>query len=163
MRTKDYIRLCKDEEPLRAHLRLIRPSTQDLAEHLAKTIIPQHPDGYTFDVRRWRCRTFVGSAYLTCLWGFEQRFETLPTAQQILPWVERAAPLLQDPGKYAGGWRNEADGKYYLDLAVLCIGRDAAEQFAAICRQRAIYHPASGQELPVNWPLWHARVSRVAA
>ncbi|MBM4103128.1 MAG: hypothetical protein FJ263_03635 [Planctomycetes bacterium] len=135
--TLDVIERCHTEE-----LTLFPHSVGKLASYIAKVVIPANPDGFTIDPETLQTPAFHKSVFLVSRKDREQRFYTRPGLMEVASWLRRNGDILYRPGHYIGGWRD--NGIFFLDVTLSIRGMFAALNAAYANRQRAIYHPFSG-------------------
>lgn len=128
------------------------PFLWDLAEHIGEEVCPRNPSGFTFSPWSWGEPRFNADDYVVSLANAELCTREMPTSGRIFIWLQRVWRELMLPGRTIGGWLNPADGHYYLDINRTVRGERAAIILGRRERQQAIYHPTTGQCLPVVWP-----------
>lgn len=123
-----------------------------LARIITQEVIMQHPDGFTFNPRKNVCLPLGLNTnpdiYVASIAGHELRLPGSPTEEEVAGWLHHRLDLLSCKGKFIGGWPFNAE--HYLDVSVLVRGEQNAFAFARANHQRAIFHPATGQSIPVE-------------
>jgi hypothetical protein len=120
-------------------------TTRSLAEEIHDRL--NMAGGCTLDPRSGRA---VGSvdAYAVSLPGYEARFASCPSVQQIERYLARhAADWAENRAIYVGAWRDDATGQHCLDLSELIGDRTTAERRGRAQLQQCIYHMSTGQEI----------------
>lgn len=113
-----------------------------IAHHVAHIVIPTNPDGFTIDPATLRMPAFPKSVFLVSRKDCEQKFDTRPGLEEVADWIRQNRDLLSRQGHYIGGWWDE--GIFFLDITLPIQGMRAALNAAYTNRQKALYHPSSG-------------------
>ena len=121
-----------------------------LAQVVADQLLPDNPNGGTYDPRTNRFPRFSGErTYLVSIPGYEYRVLGAPKARGIVGWLKRARKPLATTQHYIGWW---PDGEtWVLDVSIGLHGdRAFILGLASAWGQKAIYHTASEEVLSVH-------------
>lgn len=103
-------------------------------------------DPFTFAFPTVKSEPFE-DMYIVSLHGFEKRFSSTPSADELTVWIDKNLSLLQQ-GYLVGGWRNAEYRQYYLDVSTITYGYENAMMFAELNFQKAIYYPFKNKVVP---------------
>jgi hypothetical protein len=120
-----------------------------VAQFLARKVISQNPEGFTFDPINWTLRSFRPHVYTVSLFGYGRAFRDLPNEVDLLEWVYSNLEALSRYGNFVGGYQCRESSKYFMDLSIAVIGLKRATELARKNRQDSIYHSATGDVIPV--------------
>lgn len=116
-------------------------------EAVVDRVLNEHPDGFTIDLNSGAPAPFDVNTYFVSLDGYERAYDGIPTPREAASWIRANRKVLRRPGHYLGGWRNEEDGRFYLDVTLGVQGLSEAIALAQRQSQRCIYHPVSGKTI----------------
>jgi hypothetical protein len=129
----------------------VLPSAAALARAIAAYVIPNNPNGWTFDPRLCQCVKFGPSSdralYVVSVAHHELQLSQPPDEETLREWIGGRLELLRRPGYFVGGWTYP--GKFFLDVSLLVPGLDAAQELARLNLQLAVFHPQTNQSIPV--------------
>jgi hypothetical protein len=115
-----------------------RPNLGGIVKHIS-----ENPDGFTLNLNgKPVTRGFAVSPYK----GREMIIDVLDESS-VEKFIDKNIDLLLQKGNHFGGWRNTADGKYYLDVSVVNNTLEEGMSVAAHNNQIAIYDIAGKQEV----------------
>ncbi len=129
----------------------VLPSPATLARAIVADVMPNNPDGWTFDPRLCQRVKFGPSSdrdlYVVSVANHELRLLQLPDEKTLEGWVRGRLELLRRPGYFIGGWSYAS--QFFLDVSLLVPGLDAAQELGRLNRQLRIFHPQTNQSIPV--------------
>ena len=109
---------------------------------LAK-FVNENPQGFTININgKPASKGFVVSPFK----GRETILEKID-ATSIRDFISKNIDLLQQEGNHFGGWKNTADGKFYLDISIVKDKLDDAFHIGAQNNQIAIYDLIKGEDV----------------
>jgi len=114
---------------------------------LANQIIPERPNGFTYDAVLDDFPEFEPMIHIVSLDKHEQVFTRSIRYEQIYSWLSESFNLLVR-ANYFVGWSVEKDFKC-LDVSLPIDGLENAMEFARQQKQRWIWHPFTREAIPV--------------
>lgn len=122
---------------------------QEVARDITHKVIPENPDGFTYDPIGLYLPSFHSDVFLVSLQKYGMLADQPPSEPLLFLWVLRWFDLLARPCHYIGGWFSAQEGLYYLDISIPVRTEEAALRVAAEQEQSTIYHPATGRVISV--------------
>lgn len=122
-----------------------------LGKYLASKILPEHPDGFSFEPFKWQllgqCSPDI---YVVSLFGLGEILEHQPAETDFCKWIAENLDALTQFGRHIGYWKESEFNLHYLDISILVSGRRRAEEVARVNRQKAIYCPFEDKAIKVT-------------
>lgn len=111
---------------------------ESLAAFITNQVIPFQPDGFTLDPTTKNIPRFRPDEYCVSLQMHEARF--IPPLQviDVKFWLMQNSHALT-ANRYIGGWFDETNNEFVLDISISVIGMKNAISIAEINNQEAIY------------------------
>jgi hypothetical protein len=123
-----------------------------LAKKVVFQAVKHQKNGFTLNPSLGTCLALGPNTntkiFVVSVAGHELRLDHIPTEVEVLNWLVECEEILSRDRMFIGFWTFE--GKFYLDISVLIRGKNAALNFARANDQQAIFHPASGESIPVS-------------
>lgn len=122
------------------------------ATYIVDRLIPRHPDGFTWNSRRWQLVPFEPDDFVVSLDGYEQRFVRQPTVLEVATWLIAVSAELQHSNRFVGFWFEKKQRRYVFDVAMKVRGLAAALDAGGRHRQQEIYDATNNNCIAV--PEW---------
>ena len=100
---------------------------------------------YSFNLGRHATKG-VSVSYM----GSQQKYADIPTEEDLWDYVTQWQSRLSWPGNHLGGWYNDADGMYYLDVSTVMHDLDKALKVGLDNHQAAVYDIGASKEHRIN-------------
>lgn len=111
---------------------------ESLAAFITNKVMPFNPDGFTVNPISKVIPRFKKDEYCVSLQGHEERFATPVQAMDIKYWLMQNGHALTS-NRYIGGWLDEVNNEFVLDISISVIGMNNAITIAEKNNQDAVY------------------------